>query len=162
MLRWCATASSGFCASISSSSLAASGIVLSVKPLSISMTISAGRSPKPILMPKPRSLKKSSSALPLVMLEPFSVPPPHAVGMAVLHLWRHVVRLAVADGAEQSDPVQQFAADVAGLQHLMLRRLLDEGVDLLAFQELDDARAPIRVRHAVGAARRHAGCAALQ
>ncbi len=38
----------------------------SVKPFSMSMTISAGRSPKPIFTPKPRCLKKSSSSLPLV------------------------------------------------------------------------------------------------
>ena len=38
----------------------------SVKPLIMSMMISAGRSPKPILMPKPRWRKNSSSSLPLV------------------------------------------------------------------------------------------------
>jgi len=40
----------------------------SVKPLTMSMTISAGRSPKPILMPKPRCRKNSSSSLPLVTI----------------------------------------------------------------------------------------------
>src|SRR6185312_819841 len=42
----------------------------SVKPFSMSMIKSAGRSPKPILMPKPRARKKSSSSLPLVMNAP--------------------------------------------------------------------------------------------
>src|SRR5579862_1570131 len=57
-----------------------------------------------------------------------SIPPPHAVGVAVLHLRRHIGRLAVADGAEHGNPVQQLAADIAGFQKLMLRRFGDEPV----------------------------------
>src|SRR6478672_8263617 len=132
MLRSWATASSGFCASISLSRLAPSGILLSVKPLSMSITISAGRSPNPILMPKPRALKNSSSSLPLVMLP--SIPSPDAVGVAILHLRGDVVRLAIADRAEHRDPVQDLAADVTGFEHLVLGRILDERIDLLLLQ----------------------------
>ena len=71
-----------------------------------------------------------------------SIPPPHAVGVAVLHLRRHVGRLAVADGAEHGDPVQQLAADIAGFEHAMLRSTRrSDVIDLLIFQQLDD-RAP--------------------
>src|SRR4051812_26134314 len=151
MPRSCATSIKGFCAASWLSSGAPSGIVASVKPLSISMTINAGRSPKPILMPKPRCLKNSSSSLPLVMPKFLSIPTPDAVGVAVLHLWCDRVRLAVADRAQHRDPVQQFAADIAGLEHLVLRRFLDECVDLLAFEQFDHPRTPIRIGHAIGA-----------
>src|SRR3954447_23334051 len=162
MLRSCATSSSGFCAAISLSRLAPSGIFASVKPFSMSMTISAGRSPKPILMPKPRCRKKSSSSLPLVIAAlSCSIPAPDAVGVAVLHLRRDIIGFAIADRAQHGDPVQQFAADVAGLQHLVLRRFLDQRVDLLAFQQLDDAGYPFRIRHAVGTAGCHARAADL-
>src|SRR4051812_22368059 len=70
MPRSWATSIIGFCAAICVSRLAPSGIEESVKPLIMSMTISAGRSPKPIFTPKPRCLKKSSSSLPLVMCVP--------------------------------------------------------------------------------------------
>lgn len=40
--------------------------------------------------------------------------------MAVLHLWRHVVRLAVADGAEHGDPVQQLADGLVRLSKIGL------------------------------------------
>src|SRR4029078_9379567 len=161
MPRSWATSIIGFCAASCVSSGAPSGIVASVKPLIMSITISAGRSPKPILMPKPRCAKNSSSALPLVIVYP-SIPPPYAARMAFLHLRCDSVRLAVADGAEHRDPVQQLAADIAGLQHLVLRRLLEQRVDLLVFHQLDHPRAPGRIGHAVGPARRHARAADLQ
>ena len=84
----------------------------------------------------------AQSGLSDVLIARPSIPAPHAVGVAVLHLRRDIGRLAVADGAEHGDPVQQLAADIAGLEHAMLRRLGDQCVDLLLFQQLDDARRP--------------------
>jgi len=50
-----------------------------------------------------------------------SIPPPHAVGVAFWHLrGRCRSACAVADGAEHGDPVEQFAAHIAGFEHLML------------------------------------------
>src|ERR1700734_169296 len=71
-----------------------------------------------------------------------SLPPPDTVGVAVLHLRRDVIRLAVADGAEHGYPVQQFAADIAGFEQLMLRRFGDQPIDLLLFERFDHAHRP--------------------
>ena len=46
--------------------------------------------------------------------------------MSVLHLWGDVVRLAITNRTQHSDPVQEFAADVAGLQQLVLSGFGDE------------------------------------
>src|SRR6516225_9381475 len=91
MRRSCAIAISGLIASISLSRLAPSIICGLVKAFSMSITSSAGRSPKPIFKPKPRCLKNSLSlwdAASVMKLYPLwlgRVRPPHVTGEGAAH-----------------------------------------------------------------------------
>src|SRR5215831_9654999 len=91
----------------------------------------------------------SASTRPIRCSKTPSIPAPDPVGVSVLHLRGDIVRLAITNRTQHSDPVQEFAADVAGLQQLVLSGFGDKPIDLLLLEIVDDAHRPVRVRHAV-------------
>ena len=82
-----------------------------------------------------------------------SIPPPDRIGVAVLLVVvGEVARLVLADHAEQHDPVEQLAADIAGLPHPLRRRLRDDLVELAVADAAVQVLRPFDVGHAVALA----------
>ncbi len=70
--------------------------------------------------------------------------------MPLLHLRRDECRARLADHAQHGDPVEQLAGDIAGAQHLLLRRFVQQGRDRGRLQQRADAPRPIGLGNAIG------------
>src|SRR5579884_2707398 len=81
-----------------------------------------------------------------------SVPTPHAEGVAAMWLRLEEAGPAVTDGAQQGDPVQQLAGDVAGSGHALRRGLVQQVVGLPLAQPAHDLVGPGLVGGAVAVA----------
>src|SRR3954469_13297744 len=77
-----------------------------------------------------------------------SVQPPRRVGVPVLDLGRDENGLAVTDHAQHGDPIEQFAADIAGTRQPRGSCFLDQLGNPPMFEMILHAPGPLRIGRA--------------